>query len=199
MKKYVLIALTVALLIVGVSLFFFMKSYGSDESKQVVEISKIVFQSMLAGSVTFCGLLLTIASQEHQNRRQKALERCPHFVVINATGVSASRDVSSINASERVTVCCGTKTVRTIDCTLCNCKSNYGLNVFLVGNPAKINLGCFSTEQRKLKLALNDGEGKLFLYFEDVMGFKYQQEIEYVLNSEKVYQFVSKQPQRRKK
>lgn len=200
MKKFVLLMLLVALLLFGLSVGVFCHYYNDKLNQQIVDISKIVFQSMLTGSVTFCGLFLTISSQEYQNQKQKRLERCPCIIVKDFKGLSAARDITSISDTEKIVLCCTDCIVRTIDLTICNCKSNYCLNCSIESQVGSFAIGNIVDQNEKIKIALKDQDDSLVFKFEDIYGLKYQQEIKYQYDSKtKSICFVSCQPTRRKK
>lgn len=198
MKKYIIILFFGAILIVGVSVGFFCHYYSDVSSQHIVDITKIIFQSMLTGSVTFCGLFLTILSQEHQNKKQNNLEHCPCIIVKDYKGLSAPRDITSINETEKIVICCAERFVRTIDLTICNCKSNYCLNCSIKKEDGNYIIGNIKDQNEKIRVALWDQNHFLVFNFEDVYGLKYQQEIKYQYDKDtKAISFVSCQPKRK--
>ena len=95
MKKYVSIALTIMIffIIVIVMRTIYVDNANLTEPEKNAEISKIIFQSVLAGSITFLGLFVTIVTQDLQNEAKEKKQICPCFI-LTANG-KASAEIDS--------------------------------------------------------------------------------------------------------
>lgn len=199
-KKFVLLALILVLLLAGLSSWGVYHYYFDEFHPQIVDLSKIILQAMLTGAVTFLGLFFTIFSQEGQNKKQKELDFCPCIIVNDFGGLSTTRDIGSINDTEKIVVCCSDDIIRTIDLSICNCKFNYGLNLSVESNSGEYYLGNIKNENINIKITLKNDDYYLVFKFEDAYGLKYEQKIKYQYdNKMKSIRFISCQPTRRKK
>lgn len=202
MKKNTSIIVVVAVVIIASIIIeikmknlYFDNSNNTDPEK-IAEISTIVFQSILSGTITFLGLLFTIVTQGFQNESKEKKQLCPCFIIITKGKVSAEIDKIEIK-DEAINVEKNEKSFRIQDCILINVKNNYALNTYFLGTNNKKQYFENNAEHATiLSLALSArGAGNFFVFFEDVYGNKYKQKIKYFLNdTENEYQFVSKAP-----
>ena len=199
MKKYVLLAIILDLFIICMSYSAFKNNFSGEESQKIAEISKLVFQATVTGAVTFSGLFLTICSQDNQVTKKERMELCACMVIKDSHGTSASKEISSISNNKNVVICSNEGLVRTVECTIENCKNNYALNLSIKSINGEIKLGTIKDNHINLQLALKEGNKGIFVFkFEDIYGLKYMQEISYEYQqTTNEFQFISHQPKRR--
>ena len=199
MKKFVILAIILDLLIIFIAYNAFQNNYLGDENQRIVDISKLVLQSTVTGVVTFTGLLLTIFSQDNQSKRKEQLKLCACLIIKNSSGASASKDITCIKNNPKVIVCDDKPQIRTVECMVENCKKNYALNLSIESVHGEVKLGTIKDECRNIQLALKKEEtGELVFKFEDIYGLKYKQKIVYEYQQHiNTFQFISKQPKRR--
>lgn len=200
MKRYVAILIIICLLFAVILAVAFVMSFDIPEYQQLTELSKVIMQSILAGTVTFLGLFLTICSQENQVKNNLRESLCPCIIVQKSSGLSAIKDVSSQKVGKGVIICTREEKIRTIDCSLYNCKDNYGLNLSVESIHGKVCLGNIENELIDITIAINgEKNGFITLMFNDVYGEKYTETIKYHYRGiDNSVMFNSSEPKRRK-
>ena len=129
MKKIVVITLLIDFIIVIVAISIFACNSTDLPEQKIVDVCKIIIQSTIAGAITFTGLLLTFSSQESQTKNKNQLDICPCFIIENCGILSAAKEKKDITITPNTVMCSTSTKLRTVECSIVNCKNNYGLNV----------------------------------------------------------------------
>lgn len=199
MKKFIAITLLVDLIIVIAAVSLFVCNSNNLLEQNIVDICRILIQSTITGAITFIGLLLTFLSQEQQTKNKNQLDIRPCFIIENCSSLSAKMNQKNIPKNSNAVMCSSSTELRTVECSIVNCKNNYGLNVNIQTIEGFYKLGNIKTENIELLLVVDGTKGdEILIIFEDVYGCSYEQKIKYTYQNNNQIVFTSKQPERRK-
>lgn len=199
MKKIVFLVIILDLFLINIAYERLKSNYVGDGNELIVETSSMIMQSTITGAVTFIGLYLTCLSQDMQDTRKERMELCPCIVVKDSLSPSVIKDENSISKNQKIIICSNMNKVRTVTCSIMNCKKNYVLNLSIRDKNGNREVGTIINEIFTLELALNaENKGELIFEFQNIYGLKYKQKIIYEYQSGiKNYYFISNQPKRK--
>lgn len=172
--------------------------WSATTGTSAAELSKQLFSSLVAGLVSFTGLLITISFQNKQTLDKQLNDIQPCFVVIPEGIAGAERPQSYFQQQDDYWICSSASILRTTSVQIKNVKNSaFAINATLTDNlkKKKYPLGNVENSPIKCNLALSKGDSTFFVFFEDVYGTKYGQEICYRYNNQqKNYTFMVKRP-----
>ena len=193
----IIIFCAILLLTIGILLF----AVSSDNCLEIFStLSKIAFQSVLSGLITFIGLLITISFQTKQAEEKRLLDLCPCFIVEGSGAASALMDQHDFTDEGHVVFVCSDSTnQRSCVCLLHNTKAVYALNIELLNDRNELcySLGSKAKVDESLLLVLLGNNPSFFsVRFKDSYGNQYVQRIEYKYTSNNKYVFISYKPEK---
>lgn len=161
------------------------------------EVYKLIFQASLSGTVTFCGLFITIANQEVQQRKLEKKKMCPCMILEQEGVASTERSVNSFESTDSVNCIRelqDDKKARSVNVKLINIKDNsWAMNCRIMEKRVCQALKWNKDITIKLILYSEVEDEEILVEFSDVYGVEYKQRIHYSANRGK-YTFVSSQP-----
>lgn len=198
MKKWVLLAAIICIVIIIGLGFFIVNNSPCKPIETLTNLSKDAIQSILTGVITFLGLFFTMSFQHSQTIREKEEAICPNFVVEASNHASANMQYSDCKQSDFCSAGDVYKgNVRTQKIQIDNCKSTFAVNTILLTKDKNQShsVGSITHETITLDCTLEAGSSYFYIQFDDAIGTKYSQKIDYEYQkSLNKYTFVSHKP-----